>query len=46
MANQEILNHQDTKGTKPHQERPDFLWFSLVHLGALGVLVVRHFQLD
>ena len=42
-TNVKILNHQDTKGTKSHQERPDLFWFSLVHLCVLGVLVVRCF---
>jgi hypothetical protein len=46
VANQEILYHQDTQGTKSHQERRGLLWFSLVQLGALGVLVVSRFQFD
>ena len=39
---EKIFYHQDTKYTKVHKETPVLLFF--VHLGALGVLVVRLFS--
>ena len=39
-----MLNHQDTKDTKIHQERHDPYCFSLVALGERGALVVKFFS--
>jgi len=40
-----MLYHQDTKGTKFHQEKQDVNFVLLGALGALGVLVVRFLPL-
>jgi hypothetical protein len=35
----QVLNHQDAKLAKMHQESPNLILVFLVHLGELGILV-------